>query len=911
VPTSTAYMYPVSVYSETPYNGEGGGSWSADNPAAIDDPAGSPNDSDYIVFGPFLNLDFDVDYRLTAPPSGVTVSQIKVWARCWCRSHNSVTVNHTLTIYVKPGGGTRYVGSGQTVTGTNNATGDNPTWFTQVWATNPATAVAWTLSDLAGLVVGINAHTDTDPTGASDPGFKCSSLYVEVTVVPVAANLEGVRTLGSAHLRFFRQPLRFVEVTGPLRLLDADILSRITLSHPFYPTADGLGAGDKRWQRRDLQIISKAVEPDGISVKLKCIDMQDVDCTYWSPMRNDLTITQDQQGVPRLDLGGGWNSGEASPHLRNQTAYVERPLDFLVVDVAPDYPKLSRDGLHIDTDLHTNFLLNSTFSQGAGNAFTSWTSTVTGTGTTTQDTADILFDVTGLRRAAKLTAGTGTAELKQTVNSFVNTNRLRVTIDRKDFSSLTPLSIKIQRSSDSKVWDITNGGWIADAWQTIPGSVVLNRWISNVVLIDGSYNITVYVACRTATAIINVYSVELLGWLGAGQPTVPHVPAGTRLVTTTVAITRVIDSVYLRNDLATRILNPDRGYCHFEFVPAFSNADMANGDIRCLFSAVLRFEPGLGSSALSGRVATFAAFYERVSSGSAVLDFRLYRWGSITGSGYNQAQAALPAVAQIGVPFKAGVRWTSLEQEFGLPARTLSVWGNSETRGDASSTVPDFQDTEWINLTNAVSSGPTLTKSGGVGGTYDAGGSTRQSIGSGADCFIASIINGNADRSFGLDASGAGHTTYTTIDFCWRFAVSNQCTVYENGVSKAGPFAIAAGDELRVTRESGTVKYYLNSVLKYTSIASPAAALYGAGALADAGSLLEQVVIGGALNAMTGGILKSLPIANSGVKVHIGSFNGGEIAHDFFMGGDGCYRKFEIRERPQPDDVWKRFLASG
>jgi hypothetical protein len=99
-------------------------------------------------------------------------------------------------------------------------------------------------------------------------------------------------------------------------------------------------------------------------------------------------------------------------------------------------------------------------------------------------------------------------------------------------------------------------------------------------------------------------------------------------------------------------------------------------------------------------------------------------------------------------------------------------------------------------------------------------------LGWNADAVSVAPLSGDGDYRFKLSTSNVGvvvglnstnaDTGYTEIDF-GIYGYHGFYEVYENGVSKYGPFAYVGTDEFKIERVAGVVKYYLNGTLKYTS----------------------------------------------------------------------------------------------
>src|SRR2546423_7414278 len=103
--------------------------------------------------------------------------------------------------------------------------------------------------------------------------------------------------------------------------------------------------------------------------------------------------------------------------------------------------------------------------------------------------------------------------------------------------------------------------------------------------------------------------------------------------------------------------------------------------------------------------------------------------------------------------------------------------------------------------------------------TWDAGAVSSLAIVSGDGYVQATVDALNTYRMFGL-SNGDTNQTHTDIDFA-AYMAGSTLMVYERGAYKGSFGSLAIGDVIRVSVESGVVKYYRNGTLIYTSTASP------------------------------------------------------------------------------------------
>jgi hypothetical protein len=107
--------------------------------------------------------------------------------------------------------------------------------------------------------------------------------------------------------------------------------------------------------------------------------------------------------------------------------------------------------------------------------------------------------------------------------------------------------------------------------------------------------------------------------------------------------------------------------------------------------------------------------------------------------------------------------------------------------------------------------------------------------------FVAGAPAASTGREMGLTDDFDG--LYTSIDFGIHIAPTGGWNVIEDGTTMlAGPVEVVAGDVFRVEAANGVVKYYRNSVLRYTSTVAPTYPLFAAAALLGNDARFEGVI---------------------------------------------------------------------
>ncbi len=137
--------------------------------------------------------------------------------------------------------------------------------------------------------------------------------------------------------------------------------------------------------------------------------------------------------------------------------------------------------------------------------------------------------------------------------------------------------------------------------------------------------------------------------------------------------------------------------------------------------------------------------------------------------------------------------------------------------------APQNTNVVWTNIVNATATGNTLQKTAGCDGCPDAGATSQQTITSG-DGYMEFTVGAVTGQRFAGLSNGNTGSGFTEIDFAfrlWGVAASGNLDVQENGTYRFLGATYVAGDVLRVSVESGAVKYYKNGVLLYTSTVAP------------------------------------------------------------------------------------------
>ncbi|HMH20966.1 MAG TPA: T9SS type A sorting domain-containing protein, partial [Puia sp.] len=100
----------------------------------------------------------------------------------------------------------------------------------------------------------------------------------------------------------------------------------------------------------------------------------------------------------------------------------------------------------------------------------------------------------------------------------------------------------------------------------------------------------------------------------------------------------------------------------------------------------------------------------------------------------------------------------------------------------------------------------------------------------------------NKSRMAGLSTAYTS-SSYTTIQYAWYLVNGGSLQIYESGSSRGAFGTYTTGDVLKITVESGVVKYYKNGVLLYISGVAPALPMLADVSISDQGGTVTNALI--------------------------------------------------------------------
>ncbi len=147
----------------------------------------------------------------------------------------------------------------------------------------------------------------------------------------------------------------------------------------------------------------------------------------------------------------------------------------------------------------------------------------------------------------------------------------------------------------------------------------------------------------------------------------------------------------------------------------------------------------------------------------------------------------------------------------------------------------------WTALRNVTADGGSLQKTSGCDGCEDAIADSQQQLTQGGNGYVEFVVSEtNTLRSVGLENPAAG-PGMANMDYALRLQ-SGSVEVHEKGAYKTDT-KFASGDVFRIAVGAGTVNYYKNGTVFYTSKTAPASILRAAASVNTLGGTVTDALI--------------------------------------------------------------------
>lgn len=653
-------------------------------------------------------------------PSGLTISKVRVIA--YLRTSNAGTEIIDEPPRVKGFvnlAGTRYYQSGPSYVMVTQACNRNThaaadTFARYVcgeWATNPATAAAWTLEDLAagvfkagveagGIAEGQAGNGVPPTTGGTQASLDAAVIELEVDATSTDLIVEPIRTIITRLLRLRRRALKPVTLDVPAPLAHARPGKIVYCSDPFWPTPGAAGLSPLDWDRRPLWVQDVEERVSAHSATLVGLDLREHYALMWSPLHTDLGADDQWTGLAYMDQGAG------KAIVRAQGGWIWRPGDGLWRDAATGKWRITPWGLLVcggtyagsvantgETTWHT---LNNTLSQGVGGegtslpnadaaGFTSWTVAKNGAATVViKVDSSYLFDVSGYRRAARLTNGTPHAgnncSLSQAVAGFATTQRVRVGIKFRMVSgNPANMRFRLNRTTAPADWSEAANAWVAAPYQNTladggPGRASFRKvgdhyeyWSTDIVVGGaGAQTLTLaLVSPAEDAASVDVFAGGIIS-TGTALGAASRVMRREWIATQGVAIAQAGDIVDLYNPATTMsVLDRLRGTFTAFVTPLWDHEDLSDGATKPVATFVHHYFSGYLDK----------LYYQRIDATTGKWVFsRTVFAGAVTAE--IVVTAAAGTLPRNLTPVALSARWTSSTGELGLVPRSVTVHVN-------------------------------------------------------------------------------------------------------------------------------------------------------------------------------------------------------------------------------------------
>lgn len=473
-------------------------------------------------------------------------------------------------------------------------------------------------------------------------------------------SLAVMRDVGSRRVIEGERSRHMVEVTLPLSFRDVELLDPVAVSHERVPRAT-TNVGLQRWNRPIYNLVGRSEDLDAYNLRVRLADRDGLTHTWRESFISLYAQDPLQDGLLRS------GQGAAVAYWRENSTWIENPGGGQITRVPGGQVAADAHGLVVERD-SKNRIFRSSFVNG----LTGLTQVGTGTNGSAialDSAAPQMFAPDHVMmptpQGARITAGSphtvDTYLQWPASEAFADTDNMRLTIWRD-----AAVEVRLIRSTDGWYFNDTSGAWQAGSfWIQIPAPSApgrIERWKSvNPLPGDGPAGFPTYqlhvghtsggIAGRTA----RVFHHQLE----------PRPYPSSVMVTTTAEFARGFYRVgrYERPD--AHVFNEPHGTCLLRFTPNWDASDLVLDGLSAQLVVVQYQYPATDNY--------WIFFYNSTDA----------RWELQVKQGANVTIAYIEALPSADTEYALAFRWTSDEEEHGLPANTLSVFLNGEKGTDA------------------------------------------------------------------------------------------------------------------------------------------------------------------------------------------------------------------------------------
>jgi hypothetical protein len=455
----------------------------------------------------------------------------------------------------------------------------------------------WTQEDMNELVAGVYAEI-ADPGWLPEqpfPRLRFFHFYIEIDVEDLGGFVFNLRHAGSLDLRLLRRARNTVSLQLPDTSADRDLFATFYVSHPRGPAVGVGGWGERRLERRALQLVERTYWPESLRVVEQGFDLRDFSCLTWGVFRIDCAWTPELNGVCYLQQGSDFALE------RDQDGWSARPGDGCLMRVLEDFPVVSRDGLACQGGDDVAISLRNYDPGQPG-----W-SPVDFSGDTSTATSTTLYlvDELGYQSAQVLTFGPSGGKggfiqslgaLPAAAGDVLNVRAVARVLSDPDPATRFLEYVLSRTGARSAVaftefWNAAARTWDASpVYNPIPaggpsGEIILDAVPLDDPLADADPGYSHQIGRFSSDIADCVFVVGLTDVQQGGASHGASYGTRTPLVTLDAPLTRLGSHFSVSNPDSVRSYDPDRGMLMFEFRPFWRSASLPDATIKPLLMA--------------------------------------------------------------------------------------------------------------------------------------------------------------------------------------------------------------------------------------------------------------------------------------------------------------------------------------